>query len=154
MLKNLVNFFFLIFISWNNIDNTTWDEAQKYYNQKDYNKSVVLLQSIVQNEQSNKIIDSKYLLAEIFLNVYEEYDIAISFYDDIINNYSYHELAKKSLFTLAYVYGNYLDSYNDAFDKYSMFLNKYPQDELIPSVKYEIEILNDRIEEANKLIIN
>ena len=40
---------------------------------------------------------------------------------------------------IAYIYNNYLSSYTDAIDNYNLFINKYPNDELIPSVEFELE---------------
>ena len=40
---------------------------------------------------------------------------------------------------IAYIYNNYLNSFTKAIDNYNLFLNKYPDDELIPSVEYELE---------------
>ena len=57
----------------------------------------------------------------------------------VVEKYPNHEVAKKSLFMIAYIYNNYLSSYTDAIDNYTLFINKYPNDELIPSVEYELE---------------
>ena len=59
-----------------------------------------------------------------------------------MNSYANDELAKRALFTKAYIYANYLDQYSDAIDLYSNFISKYPNDELISSVKYELTELD------------
>ena len=40
---------------------------------------------------------------------------------------------------VAYIYSNYLEDYSLAMVKYDLFLEKYPDDELIPSVDFELE---------------
>ena len=40
---------------------------------------------------------------------------------------------------VAYIYSNYLDAYSEAMEKYELFMEKYPNDELIPSVEFELE---------------
>jgi hypothetical protein len=40
---------------------------------------------------------------------------------------------------VAYIYSNYLDAFSEAMDKYDLFKEKYPNDELIPSVVFELE---------------
>jgi len=133
--------------------NDLWEEAQNYYSSKEYDSCVRNLQIIISsNDRSENLIKSKYLLSEIFLNEYNRYDISIDFLKDIIKNHSNHELAKKSLFTLAYVYGNYLDAYTDAYDNYVLFLSKYPEDELVPSIKYELENLQPFLDTINEII--
>ena len=44
---------------------------------------------------------------------------------------------------IAYVYNNYLNAYSDAIITYKLFKEKYPNDELIPSVEFELEGLKD-----------
>ena len=58
---------------------------------------------------------------------------------------------------IAYIYNNYLNSYSDSIDNYKLFMTKYPDDELIPSVLYELEDLlkiQDTIDSLNSLISN
>ena len=120
-----------------------WLNANKYYNNKDFNNCCVELISIVNNENASVYIPKAlFLLSEIYLNEYQEYYIAIDHLDQIMNNYSNDELAKRALFTKAYIYANYLDQYSDAIDLYSNFISKYPNDELISSVKYELTELD------------
>ena len=40
---------------------------------------------------------------------------------------------------IAYIYNNYLEAFSDAIINYNLFKDKYPDDELIPSVEYELE---------------
>ena len=40
-----------------------------------------------------------------------------------------------------YVYNNYLNAYSDAIEMYTNFQSTYPEDNLIPSVEYELECL-------------
>ena len=40
-------------------------------------------------------------------------------------------------------YNNYLNAYSDAIIAYNLFREKYPDDELIPSVKFELDGLKD-----------
>ena len=53
--------------------------------------------------------------------------------------YPDHNVAKNSLFMIAYVYNNYLNAYSHAIENYNLFMTKYPDDELIPSVQYEFD---------------
>ena len=58
---------------------------------------------------------------------------------------------------IAYIYNNYLDAYSDAIIYYSTFQEKYPDDELIPSVLYELNGLKGiqtTIDSLNSTLIN
>ena len=82
------------------------------------------------------------MIAEIYLNDFKEYGIASTYYKSIIENYptSFNSV-KKSIFTLAYVYANHLEYYTDAINFYKKFKDVYPNDPLIQSVDYELDLL-------------
>ena len=44
---------------------------------------------------------------------------------------------------VAYILNNNLDMYTDALNFYSQFLKEYKKDDLVESVKYEIEQINN-----------
>ena len=57
--------------------------------------------------------------------------------------------AKKALFTKGYIYANYLDNYSKAAKAYELFIDTYPNDDLVPSVKYELDILYSVLNSLN-----
>ena len=148
----------LFFISCSNDDikpvNEVWSKAQEYYENKDYNNSLVLLHQIVENQSYDDNFKAKslFLISEIYLNEYKEYNISISFLNKILDNYPNHELAKRSLFTIAYINANYIEAFTEAVNLYNQFIEKYPSDELVSSVKYELDELDKYNETINSLI--
>ena len=148
----------LFFISCSNDDikpvNEVWSKAQEYYENKDYNNSLVLLHQIVENQSYDDNFKAKslFLISEIYLNEYKEYNISISFLNKILDNYPTHELAKRSLFTIAYINANYIEAFTEAVNLYNQFIEKYPSDELVSSVKYELDELDKYNETINNLI--
>ena len=135
------------------LDENKWIEANEFYNLKDYNNCVVSLSSIIDNSKSNEyIVKSLFLLSEIYLNEFKEYYIAINYLDQILLNYSNDPLSKRALFTKAYVLSNYLELYSDAIFHYNDFLSKYPDDDLVSSVKYELNELSDYNDKIENLI--
>lgn len=111
--------------------------------EKKYNKCMLLLNNIMNNYQDNQtLVKAEYMMAEIFLNDFKDYAMAIKYYQNIISDYpSNFEEVKKSMFTLAYIYANYLDYYTDAIILYKEFKNKYPDDDLVTSIDYELDHL-------------
>ena len=73
-------------------------------------------------------------------------------FNKVLNYQIDNNIHKKSLFMSAYISSNYLDMYTQAFSSYNEFLQKYPNDELIPSVEYEIVHLQKFIDQAAKLL--
>ena len=146
--------FFFLFISCNNNqDLTNWENAQSLYNNQDFNNCLVVLHDIV-NSSNNEdyITKSLFLISEIYLNEFKNYDITIEFLNKILWDYPNSDLAKRSLFTKAYINSNYIQSYTIAQELYNQFLSKYPEDDLVPSVKYELDELNKHSDTIQKLL--
>ena len=159
MLKNkallLCMFSLITFYSCNNDHENLWNEAEQLYSENDHEKSIKTLHQIINKyPNSDYSAKAKYLLADIFLNEYNEYNIAIEYFNRVILEHPYHELSKKSLFTLGYIYGNYLDAYTDAFNTYTAFIKNYPNDPLVSSAEYEINNLKPFLDTIKKLINN
>ena len=156
MIKNkyFIIFSFLLIIlnssCKNNDVENIWLNSINDFEKKDYNQCLVGLNLITTNYSTSKYApDSYYLISEIYLNEYKQYDIAVEFLEKIITNYPNSESCKKSLFTLGYINANYIDSFTDAINYYKDFLSKYPDDDLVPSVEYELEnlyIVNSKID--------
>ena len=51
---------------------------------------------------------------------------------------------------IAYIQNNNLDMYSDAILTYQMFKDDYPNDDLIPSVNYELDQIEKIISNAHK----
>ena len=125
-------------------DNDIFSEVNLLLIDKDYQACMLILKDIINDNKGQlNAAKAEYMIAEIFLNDFEEYVLAANYYNDIISNYpmSYHEV-KKSMFTLAYIYANYLNYYSDAILLYKNFKKNYPDDDLINSIDYELENLS------------
>ena len=155
MLRTIIYTLVLFVVSCNigEDDLNKWNKAQDLYNNNDFNSCLVELHSIVESSKSDEYITkSLFLISEIYLNEFKNYDITIEFLNEIIWNYPTSELAKRSLFTKAYINSNYIQSYTIAKELYNQFLEKYPNDDLIPSVKYELEELEKHSETIQNLL--
>jgi TolA-binding protein len=56
---------------------------------------------------------------------------------------------------ISYIYNNYLNSYSHAIHNYNLFLKNYPNDDLAPSVQYELKGLEkykNQIDSLNNAI--
>jgi len=143
----------LVFSCNNNEDLNNWNKAQDLYNNQEFNKCLVELHSIVNSSNNNSYITkSLFLISEIYLNEYKNYDITIEFLNKILLDYPDSDLAKRSLFTKAYINSNYIQSYTVAKELYNQFLSKYPDDDLVPSVKYELDELNKHSDTIKNLL--
>ena len=112
---------------------------------KNYEEAMLELNSIINSSDSDDVLKSEciYIISEVFLNDFNEYELASEYLEDIVNNYSTTEIAKKALFSLAYLYANNLHYYTDAINLYKQFKARYPADDLIPSIDYELNVLEN-----------
>ena len=117
-----------------------WDTAIEFRQKNDLRSSITSFKSIIQNYPNSEFSSkAQFQIADIYLNDVKDYPFAITEFETLISNHPEATLAKKSAFMIAYVYSNYLDEYSMAMEKYKLFLEKYPNDELVPSVEFELE---------------
>ena len=120
-------------------------------------EAVISLKSIIdQFPQHDFAAEAQFQIADIYLNDVKDFEFAIVEFKKVIKQYPNHDVAKKSLFMIAYIYNNYLNAYTESIKHYKSFKLKYPEDELIPSVDFELESLKaieSTIDSLN-LIIN
>ena len=139
----LILFSLFIFSCKDNNDIVSWEKAQEFYINNDFNSCLVELSNIVENSKNEiYVTKSLFLISEIYLNEFKNYDITIEFLNKILWDYPDSELAKRSLFTKAYINSNYIQSFTVARELYNQFLEKYPNDDLVPSVEYELSELD------------
>jgi len=136
---------FLFIISCNSNFNLEqkWNEALEFRKESNLKESITLLKKIIDvGKEDIFLVKAQYQLADIYLNDVNNYTFAIEEFEKIIKDYPDSEFSKKSIFMLGYINSNYIDSYDDAIYYYNMFLEKYPEDDLVYSVKYELDLLD------------
>lgn len=151
----LIILFYVYSCSSNKTAEQYWNDAQKFRLEENSMEAISNYKDLIKIFPNNDMApNSQFQIADIYLNDIKDYEYSIDEFKKVISNYADHDVAKKSLFMIAYIYNNYLDAYSDAINSYDLFLNKYPNDELAPSVKYELEGLEDVKKSINLLINN
>ena len=87
-------------------------------------------------------IKSIFMISQIFYDL-QNYTLSIEYFKKILDADKLNDLRKKSLFMIGYTYNNHLDMYTDAITYYNQFIAEYKDDELIPSVKFELQQINE-----------
>jgi len=131
-------------IETNNTITNIFEKALFYLNKKDYYNAIKEIYIIISTSEDLYISSqAEYMLAEIYLNDFNNYQLSANILNNIINKYPEKlNAVKKSYFTLAYIYSNYLDYYSESLLLYNKFLSIYPNDELIESINYELDLLS------------
>ena len=52
----------------------------------------------------------------------------------------------------SYIYSNYLGLYSKGYQGYQLFFKTFPNDDLIESVKYEMDLLEPKEKEKKKIL--
>jgi len=147
--KNIILLLILVyFVSCGGGSNRTsaelWDDAKKYRAEDKLKESITSYKTILDTYPSdNFAAEAQFQIADIYLNDVKDFDYAIKEFQKVVHLYPDHEVSKKSLFMIAYIFNNYLNAYSDAIITYKLFRDKYPNDELIPSVEFELDGLKD-----------
>ena len=121
-----------------------WEEGKKYRTENKLKESMTSFKTILKKYPFNDFAaKAQFQIADIYLNDVKDFEYAVEEFKKVVKEYPTHEFSKKSLFMIAYIYNNYLEAYSDAIINYNLFAKKYPDDDLIPSVQYELNGLRD-----------
>ena len=129
-----------------------WEKMIKHRQANELSESIAILHEIIK-EFSNSEYAPKatFQIGDIYLNEIKDYDFAIKYFKNILNEYPNSSESEKANFMIGYVYSNNLQSYTEAQEYYLLFLEKYPNSQLIPSVNYELEILDPKFIKIDSL---
>ncbi len=181
MKKTFCSTFFLLIVlsgfSFSFNQNNYWNKVKKINYDSLYFKSLdliekdkisqsieILNQVISDSKNKSLILNAYYDLGQLYLSRSSDYEQSVEYFLLILNNtFSYRikensdiksflELKEKSLFMIGYIYHNHIGDLTKAKKYYDFFLNDYPESDLISSVSYELEIINQSILEFNQQV--
>ncbi len=151
----LISFFLLYSCNSGKTPEELWMEGKKLRSEGKTSEAISIYKQIINLFPDNDLAaNSQFQIADVYLNDLKDYEFSIDEFNKVIQYYPENDNSKKSLFMIGYIYNNYLDAYSDAIFNYENFLTKYPNDELSPSVKYELEGLNEIKSTIKSLIKN
>ncbi len=132
-----------------------YDEALTYMENKEFRECNVLLNDIIDSTESSFELKNKsiFKLGEIY-NFLKNYSQSISYFKQLLVLETENPLRKNALFMVAYIQNNKMDMYTESILTYEQFKRDYPDDELIPSVDYEIQQIEKLISNAKNQEIN
>ncbi len=129
--------------------NKMYENALLHMEKKEFRECNSLLNDIIASSDANQELkhESIFKLGEIY-NFLKNYNESISYFTKLLNLEIDNPLRKNSLFMIAYIQNNKLDMYSESVSTYNKFKIDYPDDDLIPSVDYELEQINKIISNA------
>ena len=133
-----------------------YELAKKYRNNKKIDSCLLELFEI-----KDVYLKANFDIASIYYQEYKNYDIAVHFFNSIIEKYKYSNdkdfiesnlnIYKNSMFFLAYIYVNDLELYTKGVEMYQNFINNFPDDELSDDAIHELNALNKKENEIELL---
>ena len=127
-------------------------ERAKSLSEKQQNREAsVILYDIVNSDKSQQELKYKsyFLLADIYLKM-NQYENSINIYKKLLEAPIENKLRKQSLFMIGYIYFNNLEMYSESILYYNQFLNEYQNDDLIASVNFELETIQEILNKGKK----
>ena len=126
-----------------------YEDALLHMEKKEFRECNTLLNNIIESNQSSLEIKHKsiFKLGEIY-NFLKNYNVSISYFSQLLNLPIENSIRKNSLFMVAYIQNNKMDMYSESILTYKRFKKEYPNDDLIPSVEYELEQISKLISNA------
>ena len=85
------------------------------------------------------------------MNDFRDFSRAIKEYRKVIKNYRGSTQEPHALFMIGWIYSNIKNDYKNAEIEYKSFLNQFPDNELAPTVEFELDYLRKTIDEIPAL---
>ena len=129
-----------------------WKYAQENADNRQYAPALKALHRLIEKHPDSPLVPrAHFQIADLYLNGTGEMDKAVAAFGVTAEAFPEIEFGVKSLFMMGFVQSNYLQEYDQARVSYEKFLERYPNDELVASVKFELENLGKGIEDIEAL---
>lgn len=129
-----------------------WQYAQDTADNRQFASAIKALNQLIDKFPDSPMVPrAQFQIADLYLNGTGEMDRAVEAFAVTAEQYPDMEYGLKSLFMMGFVQSNYLQDYENARLSYEKFLERYPDDELIASVKFELENLGKGVDEIESL---
>ena len=124
------------------------DKAESLRKKKKLKESVNHLMYLIDNYPKDKLTPKgQYMLGDLYMNDFRDFEIAIQEYRKVINNHKGSLQEPHAQFMIGYIYANVLNDIDNAKIEYEKFVRDFKDHELAPSVKFELEYLGKGIDE-------
>lgn len=126
--------------------------AESQRKKKEIQKSIKTLNYLIERfPEYEKSPMAQYLIGDIYMNNIRDFGKAIANYGKVVDLFYGSGQDAHAQFMIGYIYANVLNDNEKAKESYSVFLEKYPSNELVPSVRFELEYLGMDINEIPAL---
>lgn len=126
--------------------------ATEYEQNEDFNKAAETFMTLYKRFPTGKHgAEALFKAALIYGNQLKNFQQAIAIHEQLIRTFPESKYAQQALFMIGFIYANDIKDFQKAKEYYNKFLERYPDNELVSSVKWELENLGKDINEINFL---
>lgn len=129
--------------------------ARSFLDDKHYTEAVSGLRYLIsQFPGSSEAPEAQYMLGDTYMAYTKDFEQAIKEYRKVLDNYAESRIAPNAQFMIGYIYANFLYDYVRAKEAYEKFLRDFSyrvDEDLIESVRFELENLGKDLEEMPTL---
>lgn len=127
-------------------------KVEAYRTAKRYNEAIELLKYLINRYPEEPIAaKAQYMIGDVYMNEIRDFDSALQAYRTVTVDYTGQKEEAHAQFMLGYIYANVLNNFEEARKEYQIFIRKFPQNDLVPSVKFELDNLGKDINEIDAL---
>jgi len=127
-------------------------EAKRYERNEQFEEAIKTFEELVKGYPEAANVDSVlFWIGQIYSNSLTDFNSSVKTHARLIEQCPESRLAAQSLFMIGYHYANNIGNLDSAKVYYQEFIDKYPDNELVNSVKWELEHLGQDINEIDFL---
>jgi len=127
-------------------------EAKRFERDEQFKEAINTFEEIVKNYPNATNIDSVlFRVGQIYSNNLTDFNSSVKTHERLVKKCPNSRLAAQSLFMIGYHYANNINNLDSAKVYYEKFIQQYPDNELVNSVKWELEHLGQDINEIDFL---
>lgn len=127
----------------------TFEKAGKF------EESIESLEAVVENYPESQNADKAlHRTAFIYYNNIHDFQKSIELQRKLIQTYPNSAYVPQARFMIGFIYANDLKEYAKAKEAYTEFLEKHPDDELVESVKWELQHLGEDVNDQLKTMFS
>ncbi|MCI0495771.1 tetratricopeptide repeat protein [candidate division KSB1 bacterium] len=126
--------------------------GEKSESEEKYEEAIKTYEKLVKNyPQGERSDEAQYKIALIYYNNLNDFEKSVQAHEKLITKYPSSKFSAQSLFMMGFINANNISNLEEARKYYEEFLQKYPDNELVSSVKWELEHLGKDINEIEFL---
>ena len=128
------------------------EKAKTYEENEQFDQAIASYEKLIKDyPDSPNCAEAMYRAGLVYTNGMQNFETAINTFSTVIDTFPQSPFAAHSQFMIGFIYANSLSDTVNAKVAYEAFLSKYPDNDLVPSVEWELQYLGKDINDIPEL---